>query len=114
MLLLSNQSLVISTNVYYALGLLLHNYYIKQVDSKKLLWQLSVVSDICVARAYAPTSTYLSGNVRYYVCVTIKYLLCIMWSLEPGAVCMSQAYAMSVRSPMSDITVINHSDCKNA
>ena len=31
----------------------------------------------------------------------------------PGAVCMSHTYAMSVRSPMSDIAVINHSDCKN-
>ena len=29
-----------------------------------------------------------------------------------GAVCMNHTYAMSVRSPMSDIAVINHSDCK--
>ena len=32
---------------------------------------------------------------------------------SPGAVCMSHTYAMSVRSPMSDIAVINHNDCKN-
>ena len=31
---------------------------------------------------------------------------------KPGAVFMSHTYAMSVRSPMSDIAVINHSDCK--
>ena len=37
------------------------------------------------------------------------------WSvvIGPGAVFMSRTYAMSVRSPMSDIAVINHSDCKN-
>ena len=34
-------------------------------------------------------------------------------SYSPGAVCMSHTYDMSVRSPMSDIAVINHSDCKN-
>ena len=31
---------------------------------------------------------------------------------SPEAVFMSHTYAMSVRSPMSDIAVINHSDCK--
>ena len=36
---------------------------------------------------------------------------CCWWG-RPGAVCMSHTYAMSVRSPMSDIAMINHSDCQ--
>ena len=31
----------------------------------------------------------------------------------PWAVCMSHTHATNVRSTMSDIAVINHSDCKN-
>ena len=34
-------------------------------------------------------------------------------SQDDTGVFMSHTYAMSVRSPMSDIAVINHSDCKN-
>ena len=41
-------------------------------------------------------------------------LLCSMGNVQDTwAVFMSHTYAMSVKSPMSDIAVINHSDCKN-
>ena len=44
---------------------------------------------------------------------TIFFLRKVKKLCHSGAVFMSHKYAMSVRSPMSDIAMMNHSDCKN-